>query len=348
MTVRISVLVVVRNAQDHIIPCIQSIESQFESRDSNWELIVVDGKSSDRTKEITKAYLNSQMYPSQILDNDKQILASGWNIGIKAANGDFVLRPDVHARLKPGYISDGLDVLRRRKDVTVVGGRLNTVSTGFWGRIIASALSSRIGVGGSPFRTAVESGPVDSVAYGIYRKRIFEKVGLFDESLVRHQDNELHRRIHLAGGAFYLEMKMSADYYCRSSLRKLWKQMWQNGYYLTDISLRAMRIRHVAPLAFFTGLFGLILFSFFHPVFLVLGLILGVVYGFSILVAGLALVIRSRRLSDCLTTLVFPSMHLAYAVGMGQGFIQKAFFLGRRIFFRFLSHVLSFRQTLNS
>ena len=201
---RISIIIVSRNARAKIINCIQSIESQFQIGDNHWELIIVDGMSEDGSKEVVTQYLKDKHYLWTILDNPKKILASGWNIGIKAAKGTYVLRPDVHATLHPGYVDHGIELLEEKPDVTAVGGALRTKSSGFWGDIIAQALSSKIGVGGSPFRTNTKDGVVDTVAYGIYRKSMFNDVGFFNENLKRHQDNDMHDRIKSAGGQFYL------------------------------------------------------------------------------------------------------------------------------------------------
>ena len=203
----ISILIVLRNAKDNIVNCIQSIESQFQEGNQEWELIIVDGMSDDGSKDVATQYLKNKPYSWLVVDNPKKILASGWNIGIKAAKGKYVLRPDVHATLHQGYIQNGLTLLAEQPNVTAVGGALQTKASGFWGEIIAQALSSKIGVGGSPFRTNAADGFVDTVAYGIYRKSIFDTVGYFNETLKRHQDNDMHDRIKKAGGIFYLSGK---------------------------------------------------------------------------------------------------------------------------------------------
>jgi glycosyltransferase involved in cell wall biosynthesis len=216
----ISVIVVFRNEEDYIIDCIQSIESQFEQNELNWELILVDGDSQDKSTELAREYLKSKSYPNQIIYNPKKTLAPGWNIGIKAAKGSFVIRPDAHSKLHTGYIEKGIKTLNLKEDVTAVGGVLETKAKGFWGNIIKVALSSRVGVGNSGFRTAKQSGYSDTAVYAVYRKEIFDKVGYFNEELVRHQDNDMHNRIKKAGGKFYMNVEMKADYYARDSVKK--------------------------------------------------------------------------------------------------------------------------------
>ena len=147
----ISILIVVRNAKDNIVNCIQSIESQFQGNYKEWELIIVDGMSVDGSKEVATQYLKNKKYSWAVLDNPKKILASGWNIGIKAAKGDYVLRPDVHATLHEGYISNGLKVLADQPDVTAVGGALQTQSKGFGGRLLQRHYHQKLGLGDHHF-----------------------------------------------------------------------------------------------------------------------------------------------------------------------------------------------------
>ena len=318
----ISILIVVRNAKDNIVNCIQSIESQFNVDENEWELIIVDGMSVDGSKEIATQYLKNKKYSWVVLDNPKKILASGWNIGIKAAKGDYVLRPDVHATLHEGYIRNGLKVLADQPDVTAVGGALQTQSKGFWGEIIAKALSSKIGVGGSPFRTNAADGMVDTVAYGIYRKSIFDKVGYFNENLKRHQDNDMHGRIKKVGGTFYLFGQMKADYYCRSTIYLLAKQMYQNGFYLTQLSIKKLRLRHLMPLIFYGCLELFLLLTHFGMVFNLLALLQVGCYVFIIALFSIKTSIKARHVKYGFLIIVIPIMHMAYALGMFLGLVK--------------------------
>ena len=318
----ISILIVLRNAKDNIVNCIQSIESQFQGNNIEWELIIVDGMSDDGSKDVATQYLKNKTYSWTVLDNPNKILASGWNIGIKAAKGKYVLRPDVHATLHEGYISNGLKVLADQPDVTAVGGALQTQSKGFWGEIIAKALSSKIGVGGSPFRTNAADGFVDTVAYGIYRKSIFDRVGYFNETLKRHQDNDMHDRIKKVGGTFYLFGQMKADYYCRSTIYSLAKQMFQNGFYLTQLSIKKLRLRHVMPLIFYGSLVLLLFLTPFSMVFNGVALLQLGCYFFVIALLGIQIAFKSRHLKYMFLIWVIPVMHIAYALGMFVGLFK--------------------------
>ena len=320
---QVSVIVVTRNEEKYILNCIQSIETQFQS-DDKWELIVVEGISDDKTKEIVSGYLKQVDYSYQILDNEKKILSAGWNIGIKNAKGKYVVRPDAHGALHEGYIKYGLEVLEQKSDVTAVGGILETKANGFWGNIIKEALSSRVGVGNSSFRTATQSGYYDTAVFALYRKEIFDKVGYFDEKLVRHQDNDMHGRVKEAGGKFYLDIRMKADYYCRDTVPKLLKQMFNIGRYLPDVmSDGSLSVRHFAPFIFYitiilTALVGLA----YSPLWTLTVLILVGYFGAIMIDAGMK-TLNSKKISAFLNIFIIPAMHISYAFGTATGLIIK-------------------------
>lgn len=320
--IRISILIVVRNNVNKIISCIKSIENQFENTDDSWELIIVDGVSNDGTKECAENYLNNKSYPWRIINNPLKILASGWNIGLKNALGKFVLRPDVHSRLHPNYVKNGINFLEQNEKMTAVGGALQTNAEGFWGEIIACALSLKIGVGSSPFRTKQKDGIVDTVAYGIYRRSIFDQVGFFNENLIRHQDNDMHDRLKKQGGLLYLLNSMKADYYCRDSIKTLSIQMYQNGFFLTKLPLHKLRIRHLMPISFHLTLLLMLCLTLMHPIFFIFIKIILFCYFFTIACCSVSQVFKRFELKYLFLLIIVPIMHFQYAWGMFKGYLK--------------------------
>lgn len=321
----VSVIIVFRDEENYIIECIQSIESQFEQTKLNWELILVDGDSKDDSKKLAEEYLQKKTFIYQIISNPQKTLATGWNLGIKAAQGKFVVRPDAHSKLHEGYIAAGIETLKIKDDVTAVGGILETKARGFWGNIIKVALSSRVGVGNSGFRTATQSGYSDTAVYAVYRREIFDKVGLFNEKLVRHQDNDMHQRIKKAGGKFYMNVDMKADYFARDSLKKLLRQMYLIGFYLPDVmQKRAVGLRHMAPFLFYLSLLFMILLTFSIPAFVYLWSLQLFLYLFIIFTDSLIKAIQQKSPSLLLNFIIIPLIHLMYAAGTFTGFLRKA------------------------
>ena len=113
----VSVLIVFRNEARHIEHCIASIEAQFEPGQA-WELLLIDGCSTDNSRELVEQYFaNRSDVRWQLIHNPDKTLATGWNLGIQAASGTYIIRPDAHAALHPGYIGTALKVIEQKPDV---------------------------------------------------------------------------------------------------------------------------------------------------------------------------------------------------------------------------------------
>ncbi len=320
----VSVIIVFRNEEPYLLDCVKSIENQFVGTSLEWELILVDGMSTDRSSELLTAYLEQTSYTSQIISNPQKTLAPGWNLGIKAAKAPVVIRPDAHSRLHPGYITIGLETLQKNKEITAVGGVLITQAKGFWGNVIRMALSSKTAVGASGFRTSTKSGFSDTAVYALYRKEIFEKAGYFDEELVRHQDNDMHKRIRDLGGKFFMNVEMKADYFSRNSIKKLLRQMFLIGYYLPDLlSRNALSKKYLAPFAFYFLLYlNLIFYLIDFPFF---GFLFLAQLGVYLLLIALETIFKSishRSLSAILNIFLIPAIHIFYALGTAAGYFR--------------------------
>jgi glycosyltransferase involved in cell wall biosynthesis len=319
----VSMLLVVRNAEQYINKSLCSLINQGFKK-NEYEIIIIDGISEDKTKYIAKEILEKENINYTILDNPKLNLSSGWNIGIKNAKGKYIVRPDAHGALHNNYIKYGLEILKEKKDVVAVGGVLETKAKGFWGNIIKEALSSKVGVGNSSFRTAKKSGYYDTAVYAVYRKEIFNKVGYFDENLIRHQDNDMHKRIKDIGGKFYLDIRMKADYYCRDTILKLLKQMFNIGKYLPDVfKIGGASLRHLAPFSFYFFLLLFFILGIFHNVFLYIGLFIFLLYLSIIALDSFYRSIKKKNISILLNIFIIPLMHMSYALGTFIGLIRK-------------------------
>lgn len=327
--IEISVIIVTRNEENYILECINSIEDQFTDN-TEWELIIIDGLSTDSTVKLVEQYLKEKAsYPYQILSNKEKILAAGWNIGIKAAKGKYIIRPDAHAILYPGYIPEGIKTLGAKPEVGAVGGTLKTLSKGFWGDLIKVALSSKVGVGDSSFRVGAKSGYKDTVVYGLYRKEVFDDVGFFNEFLQKHQDTEFHARVLKKNWKFWLNDKMTAGYYCRDSISKLARQMYKIGLHIPDLIkgkyVIGIQARHLIPFFFFSIFIGCFTLGLIFPFFLYLAILqlalyLTVLTGFAILNIFTNEKISIKYL--LLVPIIF-SMHFFYFLGTFSGFLKK-------------------------
>lgn len=323
----VSAMIVVRNEEHRIEKCFRSLLMQDYPSDK-FEIIIIDGESTDNTLDVIEKVkqevaLDKEIPEVSILNNPAYILAAGWNIGIKAAKGEYVIRPDAHAYVEPDFIKRSVEVMLKVGDAACVGGQMTTLSDTKTGDIIREALSSPFGVGGAKFRYEKKAGYVDTVAYGLYRKSVFDEIGYFNEKLVRTQDNDLHRRMRDAGMKFYLDPEIRSYYYSRDSYKKLAKQQFNNGKW-TMINFRMrpgkMSIRHFVPLAFVLALFVTVVSGIiYYPLFLGTAgiLLLHILCGFRFAIK------RTHQVSHVMVLpFVFMMMHLCYGCGSIFGFFE--------------------------
>ena len=309
----ISILIVLRNAKDNIINCIQSIESQFQEGNQEWELIIVDGMSDDGSKDVATQYLKNKPYSWLVVDNPKKILASGWNIGIKVAKGKYVLRPDVHATLHQGYIQNGLTLLAEQPSVTAVG-RFKPKPVVFGERLSPKHYHQKLAWEDPHFEQMQRMALLITVVWHLQEINIWYGWLLLTRIL-----NGIKTTICMIAlkkwRNFYLFGQMKANYYCRSTIFSLAKQMGQNGFYLTQLPVKKLRLRHLMPLIFYTSLATVWGVTFLMGQFETLPWVM--LAGYLSVIGGFPCVsIKKMNLEIWMLLGVIPIMHMAYALGM--------------------------------
>lgn len=321
----VSVIVPIRNEEKFIEDTLTSVCNQTFPKE-DYEIIIADGLSTDGTLEIIKNV--QERFPKhhiQVISNEGQIVPTGLNEAIRCAKGKIILRVDGHCEINKNYISTCVKLLKS-KDVDVVGGVIDTIGQNYVAKTIAISMSSNFGVGGSPFRVNQEKEIfVDSVAFPAFTHEIIEKVGLFDEELVRNQDDEYTYRIRKAGGKILLSPELRSKYYSRASLKKLFKQYYQYGFWKIRVLQKhplQMRPRQFAPFLFVVLLLaslGLMPFSqlglwFFTSIMCVY------------LVANITASIIEANKNGWNYLLLFPAvfgtLHISYGVGFLVGLFR--------------------------
>lgn len=321
----VSVICPIRNEEKYINACLQSLVEQSFDQDK-MEILVVDGMSDDRTREIVREF-QGKYDNIKLFDNPQMIVPSALNLGISSAAGKYILRMDGHAKAAPDYVARCVEALESN-DAAGVGGPIISVNDSDTGKAIALAMSSPFGVGNSRFRTSGnEECFVDSVAFPAYKRDIFDKVGLFDEELVRCQDDEFNFRIRHFGGKILLTPKIKSWYYPRSGFKKLWQQYYGYGFWKVRILQKhfwMMRLRHFVPAAFVLSLIGLVLLSLFVPQAAVL--FLGVVLLYLIAAVSAAFITHKRNssVSYLKILLSFFILHFSYGLGFLFGLVRFA------------------------
>ena len=319
----VSAVMPVYNEERYIVKCIESLFMQdYPVEKMEW--IFVDGSSKDRTVELLEQYRDKYPNLIKILNNPDKIVPHAMNIGIAACSGKYVVRLDAHADYATDYISKCIYYLENT-DAENVGGVAETKAAGFMGNAIAKMLSSKFGVGNSQFRTNGESGYVDTVPFGAFRREVFSKYGGYDERLVRNQDNEMNFRIRKNGGKIYLASDIRLSYYCRDSIKGISAMANKNGMW-NVITMKlcpgSMGARHFVPFLFVTSVVALSILGAIWPIFLILlALEMALYLSLDILFS----IKQASTFKEFLALLVlFPIFHVSYGIGSLIG-ITKLF-----------------------
>jgi len=316
----VSVVIPTREEKATIGKCLDSVLKNSYPLDK-LEIIVVDGMSSDGTRRVVEEYI-ARYSMVKLLDNPRLITPVALNIGVQATQGDIIVRVDGHSYVGADFLSQSVKALSEHPEADCVGGVVYGIGGNLISNTIASALSSPFGVGNARFRTGGYEGFVDTVAFGAYRREVFERIGLFDEVFIRNQDDEFNYRLIKGEGKIYLTPQIRYHYYVRPSLCKLWAQYFQYGYWKVRV-IQKHRLpaswRHVVPTAFVISLVG----SGISGIWSLWGLYaLGAITG-SYLAASLlfSLIISVKKGWRYLPLLpvAFGAIHSSYGLGFLKG-----------------------------
>jgi len=320
---KVSIIIPCRNEEKHISKCLNSLLNNSYPKDLI-EIFVIDGMSEDNTREIIKKYIEE--YPFiKLINNLKRIVPTALNMGIKKASGDIIIRIDVHGTFPSNYI-EKLVLWSRESKADNVGGIWITMpgAETVIARAISLALSHPFGVGNPYFRIGTkEPRYVDTVPFGCYKREVFDKIGLFDEDLVRNQDDEFNLRLIKNGGKILLVPDIISYYYARDSIHKLWKMYFQYGYFKPLVAKKVGGVltwRQIVPTSFIGSLSLVLLLSFFSKFFLWLFLF---ILGFYIAVNfSLSLIISMKKKDLKLLPFLitsFITLHFSYGFGYLKG-----------------------------
>jgi len=312
----------VRNEAGFIERAVRSVlDNDFPPE--KMEVLVVDGMSDDGTRDIVRR-LSGADGRVKMLDNPRRIVPTAMNIGLKAARGDLFTRIDGHAEVPSDFIAKSIQCLREHPDAWIAGGSIQTIAENYIGQAIASAMQSPIGVGNARFRLGHYEGWVDTLAFGTHHKWIVEKIGDFDEELVRNQDDEFNLRVNLAGGKIWMSKDIQSTYYSRGSLSKLWRQYFQYGFWRIRTLQKHKRpagFRQLVPLLFVSSLLMLGLAGLAWKPFWIVLAVESALYLLALAIGALDVGRKSGWRYAPIVPAIFAILHFAYGFGSLWGIV---------------------------
>lgn len=313
----VSVVIPCRSEARHIGDCIASL---IRGTYPQIELLVVDGRSADATRSIVGNWAERDGRV-KLIDNPEGTTPEGLNRGIAAAGGEFITILGAHSEPSPDWVMRAVEALEATPEAAAVGGVLETRADTEIGRVIAMVQSTRFGVGNARFRVGGKAGFVDTVVFGCYRRRVFEKYGPFDTSFRTNQDDELNLRLISSGERLFFDPAIHCGYYARTSAAALLRQYWRYGRFKWNVFIKNRRVgswRQLVPAAW---------------VALVLAAVaVGLSLSWICLVALLSLYVaagapgtwRAVKSLGPVGLMYFPiaaSVHVVYGCGMWFGFL---------------------------
>jgi succinoglycan biosynthesis protein ExoA len=253
----IAFVVATLNEERAIEACLRSLLDQRYPADLI-EVAVVDGGSTDRTREIVSTIAAADPRV-RLLHNPGRIAACAYNIGVRETAGSLVSLVGAHGTTDPEYAAALADAFAT-SGAELVGGRSEAAAgegASPTAHAIVRAVSSPFGIGSGLYRYSTTPGWVDTAYPGAYRRELFARIGGFDESLVRNQDDELHHRARLAGHRMWFDPRLRSTYHPRDNLRRLWSQYYQYGWWRAATVRKHKKvasIRYLAPAGLVAGL----------------------------------------------------------------------------------------------
>jgi glycosyltransferase involved in cell wall biosynthesis len=328
----VTAVVPCRNEASHIEACLRSILNQ-EELPGGFEVIVADGMSNDGTREILQRMeaANPRLH---VMDNPSRITPCGMNVAIRAGRGEWLAVMGAHNQYAPDYLRRCLETARESR-ADNVGGAMVAEGQTYIQRAIAATHHSAFSTGGARWHNPAYEGPADTVFGGFYRRDILDRIGLFDEELVRNQDDELNLRLTRAGGRIWQSPSIKSWYRPRRSLSALFRQYTQYGYWKVRV-IQKHKVpaswRHLVPGGFLLALCLLVLLSSLEVAFqhfcdapaavyrwpaMGLCLLVG-----AYLVALLTASIQTAKKKGWLLLPVLPVVLGCYHFGYGYGFLH--------------------------
>lgn len=321
---KLSFIIIALNAEQAINNSLGSLINQ-DYPHGDIEVILVDGLSSDRTKQMMLEFKNSETSFGRIVvkDNPGKYLACGWNVALKEVTGEIVLRVDAHTVFPDDFVSKNIKCIESGE--SICGGKVLSIlkDDSQMNRVLLESENSMFGGGFTFFRRGEVSKYTNTLAFAAYKKEVFDATGPYNERLVRTEDNDMHYRMQKAGYKFFFNPEIVSYRYCRSTFLKLVRQKYLNGYWVgltMAVQPKAFSIFYFFPLFFVLGLVLSCLLGLLSlwPLYVYLA-----VYGIVLVLSLLVAITKSGFYPALLLLpLILFSLHIGYGIGTIKGLVM--------------------------
>lgn len=321
----VSIIIPCRNEENYICLCLESIIANDYPKD-RLEVLIVDGMSEDGTRAIVQNYVRQHSFV-RLLDNPKKVTPFALNIGIREARGEIVARIDGHCLVARDFVRQNVAVLAEHPEALSVGGPIVHTAHSLFGRAIAVAMSHPLGVGKASHRFSNYEGYAEGAQFPAVRRWVFERIGKFDEDMVRNQDDEFNFRIIQSGGKIYVTPRIRYAYFVRERAKLLFRQYFQYGFWRIPVIKKHRRptsLRQIAPSIFYLLVVLLFVLGILAKSWIIA---LGVpaLYGSVLLVVGTACWPKVGFRVAWRIPIAIGTMHAAYALGFMYGLWASLF-----------------------
>jgi succinoglycan biosynthesis protein ExoA len=290
------------------------------------EIVVVDGMSTDGTRQMVAEYIKKDPR-IRMVDNPQRVNPIARNIGNAAATGEVIISVDGHTLVARDFVRQSIEALRQHSDAWGVGGPIVHVGEGVFGRAVAAAMGHPAGVGNARHRFAGYEGYGEGTGFPTFYRWVFDKVGGFDERMVRTEDDEFYFRVRKAGGRFFITPKIRYEYVVRSKAKHLWRQYSQYAFWRIPVMRKHRQpttVRQLAPLLFYALMIVLAVVGAVmrNPY---IALTLPAIYLAALATVGLLAIPKHGVRVGLLMPVAIVIMHASYAWGMALGLLAWAF-----------------------
>ena len=322
---KLSVCIIAYNEENFLPRLLEDIKKQEYPHEFT-EVVLIDGMSEDKTKAIMEAFKaeDNRFYNVQVLDNPARIQAAGWNVAIKNFTGDVLSRIDAHTHIPSDFSRKVMADIEQGENV--VGGKRPCLveSDSKWSKMLLSTENALFGSSINSSRRSESKTYIKTMFHASYRREVFDKVGLFNEKLIRTEDNEMHYRIRQAGFKLLYDPEIVSYQYARSSLKRMIKQKFGNGYWIgltVKVCPGCLSLYHFIPFVFVLAIIATSVIA--ASGFPWLSLLMWALYWlFAFVSMVIAMINDGFSFAMLLMPFIFLMLHVSYGIGTIAGLLD--------------------------